>query len=69
VFHHHEAHEVQAEVTCGRGRLYRHPEPGSRNRSQAGRLAVLLVLAHLAKGDPFAEIAAGFAVSIATAWR
>jgi hypothetical protein len=29
----------------------------------------LLVLAHLRKGDPFAEIAAGFGVSTATAWR
>jgi hypothetical protein len=29
----------------------------------------LLVLAYLRKGDPFAEIAAGFGVSTATAWR
>jgi hypothetical protein len=29
----------------------------------------LLVLAHLRKGDPFAEIAARFGVSTATAWR
>jgi hypothetical protein len=29
----------------------------------------LLVLAYLRKGDPFAELAAGFGVSTATAWR
>jgi hypothetical protein len=29
----------------------------------------LLVLAYLRKGDPFAEIAAGFGISAATAWR
>jgi hypothetical protein len=29
----------------------------------------MLVLAYLRKGDPFAEIAAGFGVSTATAWR
>ena len=33
-----------------------------------GRQA-LLVLAYLRKGDPFAEIAAGFGVGTATAWR
>ena len=27
------------------------------------------MLAYLRKGDPFAEIAAGFGVSTATAWR
>jgi Helix-turn-helix of DDE superfamily endonuclease len=29
----------------------------------------LLVLAHLRKGETFAELAAGFGVSTATAWR
>jgi hypothetical protein len=29
----------------------------------------LLVLAYLRKGDPFAELAAGFGVGTATAWR
>src|SRR5512135_3539833 len=29
----------------------------------------LLVLAYLRKGDPFAEVAAGFGISTATAWR
>jgi hypothetical protein len=29
----------------------------------------LLVLAHLRKGEPFAELAAGFGVGTATAWR
>jgi hypothetical protein len=33
-----------------------------------GRQA-LLVLAYLRKGDPFAELGAGFGVSTATAWR
>jgi hypothetical protein len=29
----------------------------------------LLVLAYLRKGDPFAELAAGFGIGTATAWR
>jgi hypothetical protein len=29
----------------------------------------LLVLVHLRKGEPFAQVAAGFGVGTATAWR
>ena len=42
------------------GSLWRKLNPGQQ---------ALLVLAYLRKGDPFAEIAAGFGVSTATAWR
>jgi len=41
VFHHHEAHEVQAEITRGRGRFDGHAEPG-----QVGRPAGLRRLVH-----------------------
>ena len=34
----------------------------------AGKQA-LLVLVHLRKGEPFAQVAAGFGVGTATAWR
>jgi hypothetical protein len=44
-------------------------ELGSRwRRLDAGQQA-LLVLAHLRKGEPFAEVGAGFGVSATTCWR
>ena len=42
---------------------------GSARRKLTPGGQALLVLAYLRKGDPFAEIAAGFKVSTATAWR
>jgi hypothetical protein len=42
------------------GSLWRKLNPGQQ---------ALLVLVHLRKGETFAEVAAGFGVSIATAWR
>jgi len=40
VFHHHEAHEVQAEVMCGRGGCYGHAEPGHMGRPDGLRQLV-----------------------------
>ena len=42
---------------------------GSRWRKLDCRQQALLVLAHLRKGETFAELAAGFGVGTATAWR
>jgi hypothetical protein len=42
---------------------------GSCWRKLAPGQQALLVLAHLRNGETFAELAAGFAVSTATAWR
>lgn len=42
---------------------------GSRWRRLDPAQQALLVLAHLYKGEPFAQVAAGFGVGTATAWR
>src|SRR5512135_813437 len=42
---------------------------GSRWRKLNPGQQALLVLAHLRKGETFAELAAGFAVGVTTAWR
>ena len=42
---------------------------GSRWRKLNPGQQALLVLAHLRKGETFAELAAGFGISTATAWR
>ena len=42
---------------------------GSPWRKLGSRQQALLVLAYLRKGETFAELAAGFGVSTATAWR
>ncbi|GAA0617151.1 hypothetical protein GCM10010174_38930 [Kutzneria viridogrisea] len=42
------------------GSVWRRLNPGQQ---------VLLVLVYLRKGEPFAEVGAGFAVSTATCWR
>ncbi len=42
---------------------------GSRWRKLSAGRQALLVLAYLRKGETFAELAAGFGVGIATAWR
>ena len=42
---------------------------GSRWRKLNPGRQALLVLAHLRKGETFAELAAGFAVGTTTAWR
>lgn len=44
-------------------------ETGSPWRKLTPSKQALLVLAYLWKGDPFAEVAAGFGVSTATCWR
>lgn len=42
---------------------------GSRRRVLTCGRQALLALAHLHKGEPYAQVAAGFAVSTSTAWR
>jgi hypothetical protein len=42
---------------------------GSRWRTLNAGQQALLVLVHLRKGEPFAQVAAGFGVGTATAWR
>jgi Helix-turn-helix of DDE superfamily endonuclease len=42
---------------------------GSRWRRLNPGQQALLVLAHLRKGETFADLAAGFAVGVTTAWR
>ena len=49
-------------------RRYRRQIGSCWRKCSPGRQA-LLVLAHLRKGETFAELAAGFVVSTATAWR
>ena len=42
---------------------------GSRWRKLNPGRQALLVLAHLRKGETFADLAAGFAIGVTTAWR
>lgn len=54
VFHHHEAHEVQAKVTGGRGGFYRGAQP-----AHVGCQAVLAWLVHTAMPSRLAGPAGG----------
>src|SRR5260221_14510144 len=54
--------------TAGVIRRYR-AQIGSPGRKLGPGQQALLVLAYLRKGDTFAELAAGFGVGTATAWR
>jgi hypothetical protein len=57
-------------LTYASGIIRRHrPAAGSRWRKPDPGKQALLVLACLRKGETFAELAAGFGVGVATAWR
>ena len=59
-----------ATLTYTAGVIRRHRQKiGSAWRKLAPGRQALLVLAYLRKGETFAELAAGFGISIATAWR
>lgn len=57
-------------LTCTGGVIRRHrPQIGSCWRKLNAGQQALLVLAHLRKGETYADVAAGFGVGTATAWR
>jgi hypothetical protein len=57
-------------LTCVTGIIRRHRQGiGSPWRKLSPAQQALLVLAYLRKGETFAELAAGFGVGTATAWR
>ena len=59
-----------ATLTCTAGIIRRHRKKiGSCWRKLSPGRQALLVLAYLRKGETFAELAAGFGISTATAWR
>lgn len=52
------------------GVLHRHRKQiGSKNRALTARQQALMTLAYLKKGETFTQLAAGFGVGVATAWR
>jgi DDE superfamily endonuclease len=60
----------RATLACLAGVIRRHRRKiGSCWRKCNPRQQALLVLAHLRKGETFAELAAGFGAGTATAWR
>ena len=57
-------------LTCAAGLIRRHRKQiGSCWRRLSCGQQALLVLAYLRKGETFAELAAGFGIGTATAWR